>query len=246
MFKKNPQPQPSPALEEPASSTELVSRRAKLEDERMSRRQALRKVGILSGVAVLALVSVDDLARLAAKQLAAHSGDSEVAGSVAKSLRGAGVAFAAGNPNDPFGPKFGEYWADADTMLCHEECNTLEAHYWETFLLGLSIHPDPVKAIKDNCTTTLTTPKHTPTQSEQDACFISGAVNFLWDYPIAYPNDAAAKVGLARQAAVSGFGPCCNGRCDKMSYDGSDKNGPCYLDPDTLIHTLPSLPPVNP
>jgi len=125
MSKKNPQPQPSPALEEPASSTDLVSRRAKLEDERMSRRQALRKMGILSGVAVLALVSVDDLARLAAKQLAAHSGDSEVAGSVAKSLKSAGVAFA--DPNDPIDPGSNSF----SLTDCRERCLLAAANFME-------------------------------------------------------------------------------------------------------------------
>jgi len=123
MFKKNPQPQPSPALEESVSSTDLVSRRAKLEDERMSRRQALRKMGILSGVAVLALVSVDDLARLAAKQLAAHSGDSEVAGSVAKSLRSAGVAFA--DPYGTFDPNDEYFPTDCESRCLQAAANHL-------------------------------------------------------------------------------------------------------------------------
>ncbi len=115
MFKQS-QPKPSPALEEARSSTDLVSRRAKLEDERMSRRQALRKMGILSGMAVLSLLTVDDLARMAAKQLSANAGDSEVAGEVAKSLRGAGVAYA--DPNNPVVDKYG----GVSITDCEERC----------------------------------------------------------------------------------------------------------------------------
>ena len=116
MFKKNHKPRPSAAIEEFNSSSDTVSLRAKLENERMSRRQALRKMGVMSGAAVLSLLTVDDLARLASKQLASSGGDSELATSVAKSLRSAGVVMA--NPNtttDPNSP----YWRVGD---CGDRC----------------------------------------------------------------------------------------------------------------------------
>lgn len=119
MFKKNHKPKPLAATEEDTSSSDLVSQRAKLENERMSRRQALRKMGVMSGVAVVALLSVDDLARLAAKQLASSGGDSELASSVAKSLRSAGIAFAAGgDPN--ITPPFPE--PGANVVDCGARC----------------------------------------------------------------------------------------------------------------------------
>lgn len=100
---------PSAPIEELPSSSDLASRRAKLDNERLSRRQVLKKMGIMSGVAVLALLSVDDLARMAAKQLASSCGDSEVASAVARQLRSAGLAYAEAI-DDPRN----QYWTAVD------------------------------------------------------------------------------------------------------------------------------------
>lgn len=94
MFKKNRTPQPSAAIEELNSSPELVSLRAKLEAEKMSRRQALKKMGVTAGFMLVAMPSIDDLARLAAAKLQETQATRAIGDSLAKDLRGAGVAFA--------------------------------------------------------------------------------------------------------------------------------------------------------
>jgi len=69
-----------------------------IERERLTRRQALRKIGITSTITVAALFTVDDIARLAGEALARISGDNKVANNVAKELTGMGLAYA-GAPN---------------------------------------------------------------------------------------------------------------------------------------------------
>lgn len=211
MFKKNPQPQPSPALEEPVSSTELISRRAKLEDERMSRRQALRKMGILSGVAVLALVSVDDLARLASKQLATNAGNLEVAGAVAKGLRNAGVAFADPNtPADPYAPSLTD---------CQERCLLAAANFVEidasargaTVPVGSvngGLKTGQVKGLIDYCKL-----HHPP------------VVGGLWT---PYLNCLASGLDVATQGhyepGLDNFLKCCYGNCGNNLDNPSDSS----------------------
>jgi len=217
MFKKNPQPQSSPALEEPASSTELVSRRAKLEDERMSRRQALRKMGILSGVAVLSLISIDDLARLATQRLADSNAQSNIARSLAKDFRDAGVAFADTHDVTP-------------SMLaaCNASCDSQEASYWATLLTKIGKTQDDIKKITDGC-------KTKPTQNDQDKCFIAGAKTLV------NPEDPANEDYLD---AINGFAVCCHDNCTGANPNG-DPNG-CNLDPNTLSAPPASTSPQNP
>lgn len=74
---------------------EPETRQEKLERERLTRRAALAKLGLRAGAAVLAALSVEDLARMASKELQRRSGDNAVANAVAKEFKNAGVAFAS-------------------------------------------------------------------------------------------------------------------------------------------------------
>ncbi len=112
---KTKAPEKSEAI--PASS-DAVSPRAKFEEERLSRRQALKKLGISAGIMLVAMPSIDELARLASKQLAANAGDSDLA----KSLRNAGVAMA--DPNNEIS-QYGPFQL-AD---CEERCKLKAAQY---------------------------------------------------------------------------------------------------------------------
>lgn len=78
-----------------AEVTDLPTKRQQFEKERMTRRAALRKIGIMSGVAAVALLSTDDLARMAANQLQQHGETKAIGDKLAKDFRSAGVAFAA-------------------------------------------------------------------------------------------------------------------------------------------------------
>jgi hypothetical protein len=73
---------------------------AEFEKQKMTRRQALGRVGFLAGAAAVAALSVDDLARLAGNEMSRRATGNKAIDQVAKELKGAGVAFAdtGGNP----------------------------------------------------------------------------------------------------------------------------------------------------
>lgn len=75
--------------------SEAAAAREKFDQEKMSRRAALRKIGLTSGIALFGMFAVDDLARLALRGLQQHKETQAVAETVAQELRGSGVAFAA-------------------------------------------------------------------------------------------------------------------------------------------------------
>lgn len=66
----------------------------KFERERLSRRQALKKFGITTGMAVFAMFSVDDLARMVGKAMQQRAGDNRIANQLAKEFQQAGIAMA--------------------------------------------------------------------------------------------------------------------------------------------------------
>ncbi len=75
--------------------SEAAAAREKFEQEKMSRRAALRKIGLTSGMALFGMFAVDDFARLALRGLQQHKETQAVAETVAQELRSSGVAFAA-------------------------------------------------------------------------------------------------------------------------------------------------------
>ena len=86
-----------------------------VEDKKLTRRAALRKLGFGAGVAAFSLLGVDDLARLVGDRLARHSGDSQVAQAVAQEFQQAGIVLA--NPSglpDPSG-------LDPDSKACYHK-----------------------------------------------------------------------------------------------------------------------------
>lgn len=82
-----------------------ASRRERFEQERMTRRAALRRIGMTSGLVVFSLLTVDDLARLAAEKLKDNKATEQIGTSLAKEFQGAGVAFATtiGNGSESSG-----------------------------------------------------------------------------------------------------------------------------------------------
>lgn len=61
-----------------------------LDAEKLTRRAALRRIGMAGGMAVLGVLSIDDLARVSAKKLEQH----ELTRGIAEEFKNAGVAFA--------------------------------------------------------------------------------------------------------------------------------------------------------
>ncbi len=78
------------------SETMDVQTAQRVEQEKMTRRAALRKLGFGAGMAAFALLGVDDLARMVGKRMERMSSDNKVAQQVAKEFQQAGVAFADG------------------------------------------------------------------------------------------------------------------------------------------------------
>ena len=83
----------------PAGEADLETVKEKFERERLSRRQALKRLGMTSAMAAFALFSVDDLARMVGKAMQQRAGDNKVAEQVAQEFQQAGIAFAGGLSN---------------------------------------------------------------------------------------------------------------------------------------------------
>jgi hypothetical protein len=81
---------------EPSEPTNMYEKQA------MTRRQALGRLGFLAGASAIAALSVDDLARLAGREMERRAGDNKVARKVAQEFSNAGMAFAA-RPSCPAG-----------------------------------------------------------------------------------------------------------------------------------------------
>lgn len=75
---------------------EITKSAEQIELERLTRRQALRKLGFGAGLSAFMLLGVDDLARMVGAEMQKRAGDNKVAEQVAKEFQNAGIAFAAG------------------------------------------------------------------------------------------------------------------------------------------------------
>lgn len=92
----------------------------KFERERLSRRQALKRLGMTSAMATFALFSVDDLARMVGKAMQQRAGDNKVAAQLAKEFQQAGIALAGG-PANCYGCCTG---STGDPTICQDCCDT--------------------------------------------------------------------------------------------------------------------------
>jgi hypothetical protein len=81
---------------QPEAVTEQEPVWERVERERLARRAALRKIGMTTGMAVFAMFSVDDLARMVGQKMEQRAGDSKVADQIAKEFSEAGIALANG------------------------------------------------------------------------------------------------------------------------------------------------------
>jgi len=83
------------------SNQELAEARERFEQERMTRRSALRKIGVTTSIALFGMFAVDDLARLAVRKLEEHKETRGIAETVAREFKTSGVAFAAAGGLSP-------------------------------------------------------------------------------------------------------------------------------------------------
>ena len=67
------------------------------DQEKLSRRAALRRIGMTSGIAFVGLLTIDDLARVASRKLEQN----ELTRGIAKDFKSAGVAFATSGLPSP-------------------------------------------------------------------------------------------------------------------------------------------------
>ncbi len=77
-----------------SSSEELLDARKKFEAEKLTRRSALKKFGITSGMALFGMFAADDLARMVIKKMEEHEATRQIAETVAHEFKNAGIAFA--------------------------------------------------------------------------------------------------------------------------------------------------------
>ncbi len=71
-----------------------VSPATRAEQEKMTRRAALRRIGMAGGMAILGTLTIDDLARVSAKKLQENEVTRGIGESLAKEFKDAGVAIA--------------------------------------------------------------------------------------------------------------------------------------------------------
>ena len=127
------------------SETMDVQTAQRVEQEKMTRRAALRKLGFGAGMAAFALLGVDDLARMVGKRMERMAGDNKVAEQVAKEFQGMGVALADG-------PSYYPYYSYSPCA----GCGTTKTDEYTAARMALG-------KCNDNCPTN-------PTQAVPDPC----------------------------------------------------------------------------
>lgn len=73
---------------------ELQAAREQLEREKMTRRAALRKLGLTTGMSIFGLFAVDDLARMVISKMQEHEATKKIAEGLAHEFKDAGAVFA--------------------------------------------------------------------------------------------------------------------------------------------------------
>ena len=123
----------------------VAEERAQFEKEKLSRRQALARIGFQAGAAAIAALTADELLRKVGKEMQRRTKDHKVAQQVAKELSNAGVAFAAPPPCWPgVGP-------------CGNIGNVYNYCRYHFFYYGAPpggprpIQPDPAQGAMDAC-----------------------------------------------------------------------------------------------
>lgn len=148
----------------PNENTELdvsaSAARKRFEQERLTRRKALRKLGMVSGIAAVGLLSIDDLARLSASKLKEYKATAEIGDSLAREFHSAGVAFATGvssashpEPSPPVPPC--NSVCDAQYDACISATHAEYEGIWcgPDYVFCPSIQPKLAECeeVKDNC-----------------------------------------------------------------------------------------------
>lgn len=82
------------AKAKPAPEAMNSSLAENLDAEKLTRRAALRRIGMIGGLAVVGTLSIDDLARVSAKKLQQNELTRGIGNSLAQDFRKSGVAFA--------------------------------------------------------------------------------------------------------------------------------------------------------
>lgn len=146
-----------PTETKPTAPMDLDTAR-RIEQEKLTRRAALRKLGFGAGIAAFSLLGVDDFAHMVGKRLERMAGDNKVAGQVAKEFQSAGIALAGG-------PSWGGCDGCIDNCVAPKyfRCNPCTVLVLCT---GSTIGPD-------NCS------KYTVGANKSDCYTCCGAVNAL-------------------------------------------------------------------
>lgn len=103
----------------PKDETPNLSKREQFEQDKLTRRAALRKLGFGAGLSAFALLGVDDLARMVGRELEKRAGDNAVAGEVAREFQKAGVASAS---PDPSGDPCQDCWNHFVCQIAYCDC----------------------------------------------------------------------------------------------------------------------------
>ena len=111
-----------PEETQPAPAAEVLTASEQFEQERMSRRAALRKLGITSAATVFGMFAVDDFARMAIRVMEENKATEKIAEVLAHDFKSAGVALASTTAYD-------RCYSQASTA--YQICNNLAG--WNLF-----------------------------------------------------------------------------------------------------------------
>lgn len=123
-------------IEQPEQAETMdIATAQRVEQEKMTRRAALRKLGFGAGMAAFALLGVDDFARMVGNRMERVAGDNKVVEQVAKEFQAMGLASA--DPGYPYysqsdpacvacGNKKTQEYTDARIVFghCNDNCPT--------------------------------------------------------------------------------------------------------------------------
>ncbi|BDI30822.1 hypothetical protein CCAX7_28730 [Capsulimonas corticalis] len=148
----------SESLEQQAAPSVAETAEMKFERERLARRNALKRFGMTSAMATLALFSVDDLARMVGKALQQRAGDNQIAGRLATEFQSMGAAFATGMPT-PSACSTPNACQGLSTCQCCVQskiCDQLKCQGAHTINLRNGMDPTQAQSILDACNSAAT------------------------------------------------------------------------------------------
>lgn len=142
-----------------------------IEQERLTRRQALRKLGFGAGLSAFMLLGVDDLARIVGAEMQKRAGDNQIANQIAKEFQSAGIALASGSPGCYNGPSGGTCTGCTSQSSIDDCCLNSPDPNQCCVNVGYAQKPNDYYQTQHNTCASCCAAMHSGSQQKRDACF---------------------------------------------------------------------------